>query len=75
MTRLVVYATLGILMSALGQGIDAWGFWCTLGLFWASNYLARHSGLEDGVAMGIEIYKALTPEQRAEVNKLMEEEQ
>lgn len=39
--RLALYSTLGWLMLALGQQWDSWGFWCILGLFWASEHLTR----------------------------------
>jgi len=48
-TRLVLYATLGTLMDALGQSAGDWGFWCVLGLFMCSDYLARREGQEHGI--------------------------
>jgi hypothetical protein len=73
-THIVLYATLGTLMSALGHAIDDWGFWSVMGLFWASDALSRRRGVEDGVALGIDSYRKMNPEQRADINKIMDSE-
>ena len=39
--RIALYATLGYLLDALGQGANTLGFWCVLGLFFASETLTR----------------------------------
>lgn len=39
--RIALYSTLGYLLLALGQAWNTWGFWCVLGLFWASEHLTR----------------------------------
>ena len=49
MTRLVVYATLGLLLDALGQDYSTWGFWCVLALFMCSDVLARKEGQDHGI--------------------------
>jgi hypothetical protein len=48
-TRLVLYATLGALMDALGQGAGDWGFWCVVALFVCSDALARREGQDHGI--------------------------
>ena len=48
-TRLVLYATLGYLLDALGQGAFEWGFWCVVGLFVAVDILARKEGQDHGI--------------------------
>lgn len=48
-TRIVLYATLGYLLDALGQGSGDWGFWCVLGLFLATDILARKEGQDHGI--------------------------
>ena len=48
-TRIVLYATLGCLLDALGQGASDWGFWCVLGLFIATDILARKEGQDHGI--------------------------
>ena len=48
-TRIVLYATLGCLLDALGQSADSWGFWCVLALFVCSDSLARRQGYESGM--------------------------
>jgi hypothetical protein len=49
MTRVVLYATLGFLMDALGQSAFDWGFWCVLALFICSDSLSRRQGYESGM--------------------------
>lgn len=39
--RLTLYATLGLVLDAVGQGFDTWGFWAIVALFWASEHLTR----------------------------------
>ena len=73
--RLAIALTLGLALVAMGHNIDTWEFWAITALFIAYGWLKTAEGVEQGVAMGIEIYTKMTPEQRAEVNKLMEEEQ
>lgn len=48
-TRIVLYATLGYLLDALGQSAGDWGFWCVLGLFIATDILARKEGQDHGI--------------------------
>jgi hypothetical protein len=48
-TRLVLYATLGCLLDALGQSAGDWGFWCVVGLFIATDILARKEGQDHGI--------------------------
>jgi hypothetical protein len=49
LTRIVLYSTLGTLLSVLGHTWDSTEFWCFLGLFWACESLAR----QDGEAIGV----------------------
>ena len=49
--RLAVYATLGLLLDALGQNWESWGFWSMLALFVLSDYLSRKDGMEQGMWM------------------------
>ena len=46
MVRVVLYATLGVLASALGYSWDSWQFVCLVGLFWASDVVGRMEGRE-----------------------------
>ena len=49
--RLAVYATLGVLLDAMGSDWESWSFWCMLALFVVSDYLARKAGMEQGMWM------------------------
>jgi len=44
--RLVLYATLGLVLDAVDQSIDQPGFWCILALFVASEWMTRREVLE-----------------------------
>jgi hypothetical protein len=47
--RLAIYATLGLLLNALGVEFNTWGFWSMLALFITNDYLARKDGIEQGM--------------------------
>ena len=40
-TRVILYSTLGYLLSVLGHGWTTTEFWCVLALFWAGDQLTR----------------------------------
>lgn len=44
--RIALYIALGYLLDALGVDFTHWGFWCVLGLFWASETLTRIETVE-----------------------------
>lgn len=44
MELIALYATMGLLVSAVGFSTSDWQFWCFLGLFWAVSRTARHLG-------------------------------
>ena len=73
MTRLVLYATLGSLLSALGHEWDTWQFWCVAGLFWASDLLSRQAGYEGGVVAGMTAYINATEQQRLDLDKIVKD--
>ena len=74
MQRLALYATLGVLMNALGFQFDTWQFWCFLGLFICSEHLSRQEGFGQGLVQGADIYRSLTAEQRAKVDRILKGE-
>ena len=39
--RLALYATLGLVLDALGHSVISTGFWCIVALFWASEHVTR----------------------------------
>ena len=68
-------ATLGamaLVLWAVGLQLEehSWAIWSILALALVLEYLAYHNGIETG----IEIYLSLTPEQRKEIDKIIEEE-
>lgn len=73
MTRLVLYATLGVLASALGFTWDSWQFWSLLGLFWASDRLATQEGIQQGWVQGITAYKNMDPEHKQQIDRLLKD--
>jgi hypothetical protein len=73
MTRLVLYATLGLLLDTLVLDYSTWGFWCVLGLFMCSEYLARKDGYELGVIKGMSAYINANDKQRADLDKIVKD--
>ena len=73
MTRLVLYATLGLLCATFGFAWDTWQFWSILGLFWASDRLAHQDGKQSGYIEGIWAYINMDAEHRTQIEKLVKE--
>ena len=48
--RLALYATLGLLLSAIGYTGDSEVFWSMLGLMWCAEHLARADGYDSAMA-------------------------
>ena len=71
MTRLVIYALVGTVLSAASIDIYSEWFWCLLALFICSDYLSRRAGFEMGVVQGITAYSTATEEQRADLDKIV----
>lgn len=44
--RLTLYATLGLVLDAVGQDWNTWGFWCVLALFVCLEHLTRTELIE-----------------------------
>jgi hypothetical protein len=72
--RLVLYATLGFLLNALGQGATDWGFWCVLALTYTAEYLARQQGEQAGVWMAANLPIEDLKEIQAEIKKMEQDE-
>lgn len=47
--RLALYATLGLLLSALEYSATSAVFWAMLGLMWSAEHLARQEGRDSAV--------------------------
>jgi hypothetical protein len=73
--RMAIYGAMGIVLASVDLHWDMPVFWCTLALFWLSNYLERREGLEVGIASGIEMMADMTDEQRNEVIALVKQAQ
>jgi hypothetical protein len=48
--RLALYATLGLLLTALGYTGSSEVFWAMLGLMWCAEHLARAEGYDSAIA-------------------------
>lgn len=55
---LALWATIGLLLSAVGWAIDTWQFWCFVGVFWAVDQLSRQRGRIDGIIDYLEMSEA-----------------
>jgi hypothetical protein len=69
--RLALYVTLGLVLSALGQSWDTWGFWCVLGLFWASEHVTRREAREWAQAEGVIKYINMSEEEQLKLRRLL----
>jgi hypothetical protein len=47
--ELVLWGTIGGLLSAVGYQIDTWQFWCFMGTYWAVSTLSRQRGKIEGM--------------------------
>ena len=68
-TRIVLYATLGTLLSVLGQDIDSWGWWSVLALFVCSDHLARKEGQDHGIWITITLPADKLAELKKEIDR------
>ena len=55
MERIVLYASLGALLSAYDVKWDSAEFWCILGLFWVSEVINRFEGAKTGAGRVLEL--------------------
>ena len=46
---LVLWATVGLLLGAVGYTWDTWQFWCFLGTYWAVERIGRMTGKVQGI--------------------------
>jgi hypothetical protein len=65
--RLTLYATLGLVLDAVGQGFDTRGFWCVVGLFWAAEHITRTELLEQ-IHREVAEWRRLHPEQAQQLD-------
>ena len=49
--RIALYATLGILLDAMGVDVITASFWCVVALFWAGEHMARSEGFDDAMEL------------------------
>ena len=47
--ELVLWGTIGGLLSAVGYQIDTWQFWCFMGTYWAVSTVSRQRGRIEGM--------------------------
>lgn len=69
--RIVLYATLGFLLNALGQSALDWGFWCVLALFISSEVLARRQGYEEGMVFVATLPDSVLAKIKQEVDRIL----
>jgi hypothetical protein len=68
--RIALYTALGLVLSALGADFTHWGFWCVVGLFWASETLTRREGYEAGMVFMAELSLEQLEKIKREIEKL-----
>lgn len=70
--RIAALATMWLVLWAVGVQLDehSWAIWSILILAVLLEYLAFQAGIEEGIT----IYLSLTPAQRQEIDKMLEED-
>lgn len=67
--NIVLWATIGFLLSAVGYELDSWQFWCFLGTYWAIDQLGRKRGQVEGIISFLE----MTPQEQNTVKRELAE--
>ena len=70
--RTAALGAMALVLWTVGVQLDehSWAIWSILALAVLLEYLAFQAGIEEGIS----IYLSLTPEQRREIDKLVEED-
>ena len=69
LAELVLWATVGALLNAVGYPWDTWQFWCFLGLFWCVERLGRQYGAAEGIIK----YVSMSEAEQARIRKLIKD--
>lgn len=67
--ELVTWATISLLLVAVGHTADTWQFWCFLGTYWVVGKFSQYKGSVEGVIEYIE----MEPEDQKEVQEALEQ--
>ena len=51
----VLWSTIGILLTVAGFPIDSWQFWCGVGTYWAVSVLSTQNGRIQGIVDFLEM--------------------
>jgi len=71
--RVIALGTITMILSMLNLDLEGGHFWALSSIL-ALVLVVEFLAFQAGVAQGFLIYNALTPEQRAEINRILEEE-
>jgi hypothetical protein len=66
---LALWATMGLLLNAVGFTIDSWQFWSFLGLFWCVERIGRVHGAAEGIIK----FLAMSDSEQERIRKLIKE--
>jgi hypothetical protein len=73
--RIVLYFTLGMVLSAIEITLFHWAFWCILALFWVSEYMVRKGTEEQARAEGISMFLNMNSNEQNRIKKLHQQAQ
>lgn len=73
LTRIALYATLGLLLSSLNITTDNIGFWAVLSLLLCSDYVARYEGHQLGFVHGIHSYLNMNDAEKEDMLKIIKD--
>lgn len=66
---LILWATIGALLSAVGYSISSWEFWCFLATYWAVGRIERAQGAGEGIIS----FLNMTEAEQQKIRKLVKE--
>lgn len=66
---LVLWGTIGTLLSTVGYSIDSWQFWCFMGTYWAVARIERAQGAGEGIIR----YLNLTEQEQQRIRTLIKD--
>ena len=72
--RIALYATLGLLMDALGHSFTEPGFYAVWALFWAAELMNRREGYEQGMVFIATLPEHLLNKIKREIAEMNKEE-
>lgn len=72
--ELILWGTIGALLSAIGYSFTDWQFWCFMGTYWCVSFIARQRGRIEGMIDYLEMSEQDQRRIKQVLQKIKEEE-